>query len=154
MRVKDSAARQIEAIPFEQVAGTSSKKGEVVEFQSSVFCSGSAMDRFLDGITEATRRRLLEHINDRFENDVTPVLVARDGKRQLIAFKVPKSDGGHHRPVLALADLNEIPIPRAARLGIKTSTARTQLASIFAKTQTRRQARLVALLGRVAQLAA
>ena len=184
MRVKDSAARQIEAIPFEQVAGTSSKKGEVVEFQSSVFCSGSAMDRFLDGITEATRRRLLEHINDRFENDVKPVLVARDGKRQLIAFKVPKSDGGHHRPVLALADLNEIPIPSqhvlervfhlthaevrlaqgiargdslaeiAARLGIKISTARTQLASIFAKTQTRRQARLVALLGRLAQLGA
>jgi len=35
----------------------------------------------------------------------------------------------------------------AGGLRIKISTARTQLASIFAKTQTRRQAKLVALLG-------
>ena len=83
---------------------------------------------------------------------------------------------------MALADLNEIPAPSeqvlqrvfdltqaevrlaqgiargdsleevAAGLGIKISTARTQLASIFTKTQTRRQAKLVALLGRLAQL--
>src|SRR5262249_273014 len=42
----------------------------------------------------------------------------------------------------------------AARLGIKISTARSQLASIFAKTKTRRQAKLVAVLGRLAQLGA
>jgi DNA-binding CsgD family transcriptional regulator len=182
MRVKDCAAQQIEELLFEQ--GTSSKKGEVVEFRSSMFCSGSTADRFLDGMTEATKRRLFERINDQLENDVTPVLVGRDGKRQLIAFKVRKSDEGRHRPVLALADLNEIPVPSehvlarvfalthaearlaqgiargnsleevAAGLGIKISTARTQLASIFAKTQTRRQAKLVALLARLAQLGA
>ncbi len=133
-------------------------------------------------MTEATRRCLLAQINDRLENDVTPVLVARKGKQQLIAFKVGESDVGHRRPVVALADLNEIPAPSeqvlqrvfdltqaevrlaqgiargdsleevAAGLGIKISTARTQLASIFTKTQTRRQAKLVALLGTLAQL--
>lgn len=184
MRVKDCAARQIQELTFEQVAGTSSKKAEVVEFRSSVVCSGTAADRFLDGMTQATRRRLLERINDRFENDVTPVLVARDGKRQLIAFKLRESDTPHHSATVGLADLNDIPVPGehvlqrvfdltnaevrlaqgvargdnleevATGLGIKISTARTQLASIFAKTQTRRQAKLVALLGRLAQLGA
>jgi DNA-binding CsgD family transcriptional regulator len=183
MRVKDSAARQIQELTFEQVAGTSSKKGEVVEFQNRAVCSGTAVDRFLDGMTEATRRRLLELINAQFENDVTPVLVARDGKRQVIAFKLREPDG-HHRAAVGLADLYDIPVPSehvlqrvfdlthaevrlaqgiargdsleeiAGGLRIKISTARTQLASIFAKTQTRRQAKLVALLGRLAQLGA
>jgi len=40
----------------------------------------------------------------------------------------------------------------ARHLSIKPTTARTQLAAIFAKTDTRRQARLVAILGRVAHL--
>ena len=184
MRVKDCAAREIEELQFEQVAGTSSKQGEVVEFQSRVVCSGMAADRFLDSMTEATRRRLLERINDRFENDVSPVLVVRDGKRQLIAFKLREADDDDHPPAVALADLNDIPVPTehvlhrvfdltnaevrlaqglgrgdsleevAAGLGIKISTARTQLASIFAKTQTRRQAKLVAVLGKLAQLGA
>jgi hypothetical protein len=38
----------------------------------------------------------------------------------------------------------------AAELGIKMTTARTQLAAIFAKTDTRRQAKLVAILTRLA----
>jgi DNA-binding CsgD family transcriptional regulator len=182
MRVKDCAAQQLQELTFRPAAGTSSKKCEVVEFQSSVVCSGTAADRFLAAMTEATRRRLLERINDRFENDVSPVLVARDGGRQLIAFKLRKSDTEHDRTAVALADLNDIPVPGehvlqrvfdltnaevrlaqgvargdsleevAAGLGIKISTARTQLSSIFAKTQTRRQAKLVALLGRLAQL--
>ena len=37
-------------------------------------------------------------------------------------------------------------------LHIKISTARTQLAAIFAKTDTRRQAKLVAILSRIAHL--
>lgn len=40
----------------------------------------------------------------------------------------------------------------ARHLSIKPTTARTQLAAIFAKTETRRQAKLVAILGRVAHL--
>ena len=40
----------------------------------------------------------------------------------------------------------------AQMLDIKMSTARTQLASIFAKTNTRRQGRLVAILSRIAHL--
>jgi DNA-binding CsgD family transcriptional regulator len=40
----------------------------------------------------------------------------------------------------------------AQTLCIKMSTARTQLAAIFAKTDTRRQAKLVAILSRLAHL--
>jgi DNA-binding CsgD family transcriptional regulator len=40
----------------------------------------------------------------------------------------------------------------AQELSIKMTTARTQLAAIFAKTDTRRQAKLVAILSRVAHL--
>lgn len=40
----------------------------------------------------------------------------------------------------------------AQLLNIKITTARTQLAAIFAKTDTRRQAKLVAILSRVAHL--
>jgi DNA-binding CsgD family transcriptional regulator len=40
----------------------------------------------------------------------------------------------------------------AQALSIKMSTARTQLAAIFVKTATRRQAKLVAILGRLAHL--
>jgi DNA-binding CsgD family transcriptional regulator len=41
----------------------------------------------------------------------------------------------------------------AQALGIRMSTARTQLASIFAKTNTRRQGKLVAILCRIAHCA-
>lgn len=40
----------------------------------------------------------------------------------------------------------------AQRLCIKMTTARTQLAAVFAKTETRRQAKLVAVLSRIAHL--
>jgi DNA-binding CsgD family transcriptional regulator len=40
----------------------------------------------------------------------------------------------------------------AQTLSIKMTTARTQLAAIFSKTDTRRQAKLVAILSRVAHL--
>jgi DNA-binding CsgD family transcriptional regulator len=40
----------------------------------------------------------------------------------------------------------------AQALSIKMTTARTQLAAVFAKTDTRRQAKLVAILSRVAHL--
>lgn|SRR5262245_44440609 len=182
MRIKHCAARQIEELPFEQTAGASSKRDEVVEFEG-VLCAGAAAHRFLDGLTESARRCLFARISDRFENDITPVLVARDGKQQLIAFKLRKFETTHERAAVALADLNDIPVPGehvlhsvfdlteaevrlaqglggdslkevAGGLGIKITTARTQLASIFAKTRTRRQAKLVALLGRLAQFGA
>jgi DNA-binding CsgD family transcriptional regulator len=41
----------------------------------------------------------------------------------------------------------------AQALNVKMSTARTQLAAIFGKTQTGRQARLVAMLSRLAHIA-
>ena len=40
----------------------------------------------------------------------------------------------------------------AQKLSIKMTTARTQLAAVFAKTDTRRQAKLVAILSRIAHL--
>jgi DNA-binding CsgD family transcriptional regulator len=40
----------------------------------------------------------------------------------------------------------------AQRLNIKMTTARTQLAAIFAKTDTRRQAKLVAILSHIAHV--
>lgn len=40
----------------------------------------------------------------------------------------------------------------AQTLSIKMTTARTQLAAVFAKTDTRRQAKLVAILSRIAHL--
>jgi DNA-binding CsgD family transcriptional regulator len=40
----------------------------------------------------------------------------------------------------------------AQRLSVKITTARTQLASIFAKTAIRRQAKLVAILARIAHI--
>jgi DNA-binding CsgD family transcriptional regulator len=40
----------------------------------------------------------------------------------------------------------------ALKLSIKMTTARTQLAAVFAKTDTRRQAKLVAILSRIAHL--
>jgi len=40
----------------------------------------------------------------------------------------------------------------ATRLGIKISTARSQLAAVFAKTGTSRQAKLVVILSRLAHL--
>lgn len=40
----------------------------------------------------------------------------------------------------------------ALKLNIKMTTARTQLAAVFSKTETRRQAKLVAILSRIAHL--
>ena len=40
----------------------------------------------------------------------------------------------------------------ATKLGIKTPTARTQLAAVFAKTKTKRQTQLIALLVHIAHL--
>jgi len=100
----------------------------------------------------------------------------------VIALKVAGAKSTRDAPAIALADLNDIPVPSehvlqrafdltpaevrlaqgiarghsleevAAAIGIKITTARTQLAAIFAKTGTRRQAKLVALLGHLAQL--
>src|SRR5262249_8200601 len=111
MRVKGCVAQEIEETSFEEAAGTSSKKDEMADFQSSAVRAGTDADRFLDGMTDATLRHLLKCINDRLENDATRVLVARDGKRQLIAFKLRKSDNAHHRGTVALPDLNELSVP-------------------------------------------
>ena len=58
----------------------------------------------------------------------------------------------------ALAKLAELRLAQgrleeaARQLGIKMSTARTQLASIFAKTDSQRQGKLIAILSRIAHM--
>jgi DNA-binding CsgD family transcriptional regulator len=104
------------------------------------------------------------------------------GKPLLAYLLVDNASARDNREVLKLIDLGETPVPSeswlrsifnlslaearlaqalargetleevACSLGIKISTARTQLAVIFAKTETRRQARLVAILSRLAHV--
>ncbi len=81
-------------------------------------------------------------------------------KREISDFPVPNQRGlqdlfdltaaeAKLAQLLACGDsIDEV----AQKLNIKMSTARTQLAAVFSKTDTRRQAKLVALLGRIAHL--
>lgn len=81
-------------------------------------------------------------------------------KREISDFPVPNQRGlqdlfdltaaeARLAQLLACGDsIDEV----AQKLDIKMSTARTQLAAVFSKTDTRRQAKLVALLGRIAHL--
>jgi DNA-binding CsgD family transcriptional regulator len=127
--------------------------------------------RLLDGL----RQRLTK------EGSPVVLLKAND-EQPLIAHLASRSGGvGDDRAVL-LTDLHDFQVPHenilravfdltpaevplaqamtrgdtleevATSLGIKMSTARTQLAAIFAKTGTQRQAKLVAILTRLALL--
>jgi DNA-binding CsgD family transcriptional regulator len=181
MRVKVGAAGQIQETPSEQTAGED-LQSQLVDVPGTVLCSGTSARRFLAGMKAETRDRLLESISDRLQKDVSPVLIERDDEHRVIAFKVAEAKTIRDAAAIALADLYDIPVPSehvlqrvfdltpaevrlaqglargdsleevAAAVGIKITTARTQLAAIFAKTRTRRQAKLVALLGRLAQL--
>jgi DNA-binding CsgD family transcriptional regulator len=110
------------------------------------------------------------------------VLLRADDEERLVAHLASRSGGvGDDRAVL-LTDLHDFQVPHenilravfdltpaevrlaqaitrgdtldevATSLGIKMPTARTQLAAIFAKTGTQRQAKLVAILTRLALL--
>jgi DNA-binding CsgD family transcriptional regulator len=181
MRVKVGATGQNQETPSEQTAGED-LHSQLGDFAGTVLCSGTSASRFLAGMKAETRDRLLESISDRLEKDVSPVLIERDNEHRVIAFKVAEAKTIRDAPAIALADLNDIPVPSefvlqrvfdltraevrlaqglargdsleevAVAVGIKITTARTQLAAIFAKTRTCRQAKLVAILGRLAQL--
>jgi DNA-binding CsgD family transcriptional regulator len=136
--------------------------------------------RYLTATTEEARRCLLDNIQRRLRIEGSPVVVKRVAGKPLLAYLLV--DNADNREVLKLIDLGETPVPSeswlrsifnlslaearlaqalargetleevACSLGIKISTARTQLAVIFAKTETRRQARLVAILSRLAHV--
>jgi len=76
MRVKEGAAPHGQEAPSEQATGED-PKSQVLEFPSNVLCAGPTPARFLAGMGAETRNRLLDSINDRFQNDVTPILVGR-----------------------------------------------------------------------------
>jgi len=110
------------------------------------------------------------------------VRVPREDKRDVVLHAVPVGHSGARRTVLIFVDLSFNPEPRPEVLekmfgltpaearaaiqitrgdtpadiarggGVSIATVRSQLASVFAKTQTGRQAELVALLARVSIL--
>ena len=140
------------------------------------------MRQFLSGLPDDARRQLLVGLRRRLTKEVPLVLLNCNDEQPLIAHLAAESEGaGDHRAV-SLTDLHDFPVPHedtlravfdltpaearlaqgitrgdtleevATSLGIKMPTARTQLAAVFAKTGTQRQAKLVAILTRLALL--
>ena len=137
---------------------------------------------FLNAMSDQARRRLIDSLERQLSGDGSLLVVKRENELPLIARRA--ADGIPAQPDLCLTDLYDFPVPdedvlraafgltpaeaRLARgiargdaleevataLGIRMPTARSQLAAVFAKTGTRRQARLVAILALLALLAA
>jgi DNA-binding CsgD family transcriptional regulator len=138
----------------------------------------AAVESFLGGPNSAQRRMRLDAIRERLRAEGSPVVIKEPGEPPFIAYLTDNASTG--REEFHIVDLSELPAPTfdvlnttfglsnaevrlaqmlargesvesAARLlEIKTTTARSQLAAIFEKTGTRRQAKLVALLSRLA----
>jgi DNA-binding CsgD family transcriptional regulator len=150
--------------------------------QAMLAGSSPRVRRFLQGLPDDARRQLLVRLRRRLTKEGPLVLLSCNDEQPLIAHLAAGSeDAGDHRAV-SLTDLHDFPVPRedtlrvafeltpaearlaqgitrgatleeiAIVLGIKMPTARTQLAAVFAKTGTRRQAKLVAILTRLALL--
>ena len=114
-------------------------------------------DRYDGGALNACRR-------DGFAEDAEAPTRSRDAQRialhQVYEFPIPSE--ARLRALFQLTAAEAKLAQRLAcgdtveevarKLSIKMTTARTQLAAIFAKTDTRRQAKLVAILSRIAHL--
>ena len=137
-----------------------------------------AIERHLGRPNSTERRMRLDGIRRRLQTEGSPLVIREPGEAPLIAYFA--NDAHVDREDFYIVDLSELPAPafdllnakfglsaaeaRLARLlakgesvesaarmlDIKMTTARTQLAAIFEKTGTRRQAKLVALLSRLA----
>jgi DNA-binding CsgD family transcriptional regulator len=137
----------------------------------------SAIERHLGRPNSAERRMRLDGIRRRLQAEGSPIVIKEPGEPPLIAYF---ANDAHGPESFYIVDLSELPAPTfetlnaefglsvaearlaqllakgnsvesAARmLDIKPSTARSQLAAIFEKTRTRRQAKLVAVLSRLA----
>ena len=139
---------------------------------------GPAVERYLGRPKSAERLMRLESIRARLRAEGSPVAIKQPGQPPLMAYLT--KDAHSDSEMLHIVDLNEPPAPTttiletvfglsaaearlaqlvatgeslesvAGLLGVKITTARSQLAAIFEKTGTRRQAKLVALLSRLA----
>ena len=137
-----------------------------------------AVERHLGRPNSPQRRMRLSGIRQRLQTEGSPVVLRETGEPPLIAYFPGGPRAG--REDFCIADLNALPAPTfdvlsaafglsaaearlaqllargesvenaAQMLDIKPTTARSQLAAVFEKTGTRRQARLVALLSRLA----
>ena len=137
-----------------------------------------AVERHLGRPNSAQRRMRLSGIRHRLQTEGSPVVIKETGEPPLIAYF--PNDARASRDDFYIADLNTLPAPSsdvlnavfglsaaeariaqllaqgesvesaAQLLEIKPTTARSQLAAVFEKTGTRRQAKLVALLSRLA----
>ena len=140
----------------------------------------SSVERRLGRPNSAERRMRLEGIRRRLRAEGSPVVIKEAGEAPLLAYLA--DDAPANRDGLHIIDIGELPAPEFAALNsvfglsaaearlaqalargesvesaallleIKPSTARSQLAAIFEKTGTRRQAKLVALLSRLAYI--
>jgi DNA-binding CsgD family transcriptional regulator len=134
-----------------------------------------AIERHLGKPNSAERRMRLSGIRHRLQTEGSPVVLKEIGEPPLVAYLA-----GDAREDFYIADLSALPAPTfdvlntvfglsaaearlaqllargesvesaAQLLEIKPTTARSQLAAVFEKTATRRQAKLVALLSRLA----
>jgi DNA-binding CsgD family transcriptional regulator len=137
-----------------------------------------AIERHLGRPNSAERRMRLSGIRQRLQTEGSPVVIKETGEPPLIAYLA--GDVRSDREGFYIADLSALPAPAfdvlnamfgltaaearlaqllargesvesaAQLLEIKPTTARSQLAAVFEKTATRRQAKLVALLSRLA----
>jgi DNA-binding CsgD family transcriptional regulator len=140
-----------------------------------------AAQRFLDAWPAQDRSRFLRDLERRLRTEGSPIIINRERDSPLVAYLLG-GNASRNPERLDLVDLGDIPVPSegwlrrvfnltgaearlaqamtrgdaleqvARALRIKMSTARTQLAAIFAKTHTRRQPALVARLTRLASL--
>jgi DNA-binding CsgD family transcriptional regulator len=139
---------------------------------------GPTLERHLGKPNSIERRMRLNGIRQRLQTEGSPVVIREPGELPLIAYFAGGAHTGHEN--FYIVDLAELPAPTfellndmfglsaaearlaqflakgesvesaAQLLEIKPTTARSQLAAIFDKTGTRRQAKLVALLSRLA----
>jgi DNA-binding CsgD family transcriptional regulator len=156
--------------------------GVCISIERMLARSSPRVRQYLNGMSDELRRKMLDGVRRRLMKDDRLVLLPRDNEQPLIAHLDTGGGGSPADRALSLTDLHDFPVPHedalrliydltpaearlaqaitrgdsleeiAMSLGIKMPTARTQLASIFAKTGTRRQAKLVAILNRLALL--
>jgi DNA-binding CsgD family transcriptional regulator len=156
--------------------------GVSVDVQGMLARSSPRVQQFLKDLPGEARRRLLDGLRRRLTKEGPLVLLSCNDEQPLIAHLAAESEGAGGHCAMSLIDLHDFPVPHedtlrvvfdltpaearlaqgitrgdtleeiATSLRIKMPTARTQLSAVFAKTGTRRQAKLIAILTRLALL--
>ena len=179
MSLKEVAYRQSKTYPH---LVTPHDAGVSADVQGMLARSSPRVQQFLKDLPGEARRRLLDGLRRRLIKEGPLVLVSGNDEQPLIAHLAAEREGAGEHRAMRLTDLHDFPVPHedtlrvvfdltpaearlaqgitrgdtleeiATSLGIKMPTARTQLSAVFAKTGTRRQAKLVAILTRLALL--